>query len=76
MKAKKLWSLDKVKNVLIGNKIVIWVVKNILPLGFLNYLSSTNVQKNTKMFRSDFRKQGVYSKSITKTFSWNKFLVD
>ena len=76
MKAKKLWSLDKVKNVLIGNKIVIWVVKNILPLGFLNYLRSTNVQKNTKMFRSDFRKQGVYSKSITKTFSWNKFLVD
>ena len=76
MKAKKLWSLDKVKNVLIGNKIVIWVVKNILPLGFLNYLRSTKVQKNTKMFRSDFRKQGVYSKSITKTFSWNKFLVD
>ena len=49
--------------------------KYILP-DFAKYLSFSEVQRNIKvvlMFSSDFRKNGVCSKSATKMLYWNKF---
>ena len=46
-------------------------------LNFAKYLSFSEEQKNSKllMFRSDFRKKGVCSKSVTKMLCQKKFLV-
>ena len=55
---------------------MILVVKNIFPLNFAKYLSYSEVQKNRMLLiiGTDFRKLGVYSKSVTKSF-YGKFLV-
>ena len=46
VKARKLWSFDEAKNVLIEkNKIKIWEVKILFPLDVAIYLSYSEVQK-------------------------------
>ena len=49
-------------------------VKNIFSLNFAKYLSYSEAQKDQKllMFRSNFSKEGLCSKSITKTLYGNK----
>ena len=44
-KQEKLWSFEKVWNVLI-EKINIWAVTKLFPLDFANYLSYSEMQKN------------------------------
>ena len=52
-------------------------LKYIFPLDFAKYLSYLEMPKNSKdvMLRSDFRKKGVCSKSVTKPLYWKNFLV-
>ena len=72
--AKKLWSFDKARNVLIEKKkIEIWAISTRKA----KYLSHQEVQKKVKLliFRSDFRKKRFFSKSVTRTLYRNKVLV-
>ena len=45
----KLWSFEKVRNVLIEKKNEIWAAKNIFLLHFTKYLSYSEVQNNSKV---------------------------
>ena len=45
----KLLSFDKVRNVLIEEKVDTWAVKSIFPLDFTKILTYTDVQKNIEV---------------------------
>ena len=66
----------KVHNYVLIEKIEILVVKNIFLLNFAKYLSFSEVQNKSHVviFRTDFSKLGVYSKSVTK-WLYGRFLV-